>query len=530
MSKEFEGNSPEEFEQLTNRIQAADPAAAIDEPTVAHLETLLNRAANEAGGERRFFSPRQRVQWVRSLTTVGVMAAAMALILPSVLGSGNTGNGGYLFSLGSGGSAAAAPESVAAGGMKIAADSQAAMCLGPCGFHPMQFQFSADSSLSDSASSAEIFKLEPTRGPGQTLNAIADAFGVHAATVTQEPNAGDTWYSLYKGWDPSSTEPQTKPMVSVYYDTRNMVPNWNYSVNNMLWTTCEYREAAANGDPVPLVDFTKLDPNENTCTAEISGHAPNTAQALVLAAKYFKAIGYNASPNLAKVGNGDLFLVGPQDNNTSGAAISISAYLKVAGSITAMSMGIGWYGSTNELSYAYGFDGQAVTKGSFGMLSAKAAVDRLSKWQWAGNPYLDWSTIKYSKNMNMPMLYDTATGGGQSTTGTVTPDVSTSSSSGASASGSSGAPVDPGMAVDPLPADAGPVDPSATPQPEPSPIVVDITVTKAQNALMIAYGEDGSVWFVPGYIYFDNSGYVGNVFAIVDGVIKLPEVTTMMVK
>jgi hypothetical protein len=538
MSKEFEGNSPEEFEQLTNRIQAADPAASIDVPSEAHLETLLNRAANEAGGERRFFSPRQRIQWVRGLTTVGVMAAAMALILPSVLGFGNTGNGGYLFSLGANGGNQASAAKVAGG----AASQDMAMCLGPC-FNTTQFRFHADTSLSDQSSNAEIFKLVPTRGPGQTLNAVAEVFGLQAPTFAQEPAAGDTWGSLYKGWDPNSKTNPSGEIASVYYDTRSMISNWSYNANNMRWTTCEYQDAAAKGEPVPLVDINKIDPNvTSTCTAGLSGYAPTTAQALVLAAKYFKALGYDSNTNLSKVADGDLYLVGPQDsedpNNNHGRSIQVYGYLKVAGGLTPLSMYVGWDGSNSELAYAGGFDGKVASQGSFGTVSAAAGVDRLSKWQWFGTPYLDWTNIQYSQHMSGPIAYDavgTNTGSTDvgitnsvapdSATGSGTAPAASSAPASSSAPDASGAPGNPGSGVAPTP-----VDPSATPEPDPTPVVIDVTVTKAQNALMLVYGEDGSIWFVPGYVYFDSTGYVGSVLAIVEGIIKLPEVTPMMTK
>lgn len=517
---------------IDDRLRAADPAQKVELPTEAHLETLLERAVNAAGAKRGFLAPQRRALLVRGLSTAGVMVAALALVLPSVLGSSNTGNGNYLFSLGSsgtgGGMAATADSKMAAGSMV------SGVCQGfdglPCGYMPTEFHYNAGPALSDTSSNGEIYKLEPWRGPGQTLNALADTFNVHSATTQADTPAGETWRTLFKGYDPANPEPQTDSNISVSYDTRSMIVNWSYNANNMRWTTCEYQDAAQKGQDVPLVDPSKQDPNASSCVVGLSGHAPTTASAVSQAIKYFKALGYNSSTNLSQVKDGDLYLVAPADDNAAGASINVNGYLKVGGSLTSMSMGMGWDGSNSELMYAYGFDAKAQSQGSFGTVSQKSAVDRLGKWQWFGNPYLDWSTLKYSENLNggaiaIDSTATTTSVGGGSATASVAPappaDAGVASSAPANPVASS-APGNPGVAT------ATPADPSATPLPEPTPVVVNIDVIKAQNALMTVWGADGSIWFVPGYVYYDSSGYVGNVLSIVEGVIKLPEETPIV--
>jgi hypothetical protein len=65
--------------------------------------------------------------------------------------------------------------------------------------------------------------------------------------------------------------------------------------------------------------------------------------------------------------------------------------------------------------------------------------------------------------------------------------------------------------------------PVATPEPMPSPKIVNISIERAKSALMVVYAADGSIWFVPGFVFYDATGYVGNVLSVVEGVIKLPE-------
>jgi len=173
-----------------------------------------------------------------------------------------------------------------------------------------------------------------------------------------------------------------------------------------------------------------------------------------------------------------------------------------------MSQTISWDGSSKDISYGYGFDGQAVSQGNFGTLSASAAVERLGNWQWYGNPYLDYANLKYSETMNQgvaidviaPAVQDTTAGSSTGTSGsaTVAPDTNSTAPSG-----------------------VAPSDVAPTPQ------VVNVTVTRAQSTLMTLYAEDGTIWFVPGFVFYDATGYVGNVLSIVPGVIKLPEVTPL---
>jgi hypothetical protein len=514
----------ENFDDLSARLQAADPAANQEAPH----ESLIHRAIADAdtGAESgssqkpanrriRFLKPRNRVALVRGLSTVGVMAVALAFAAPSILGAFPSGSGSsYLFSLAgstsSGQKLAASSDMVGSAASVSGGIADAGVCRGfdgnPCGIMPTEYNYVAAPGLSDASGSAAVYKLQPVRSASETLTLLAAQFGISGTTKTG--SAAENWNVIYKGLNPDGSDGWGKPQLVVSYDTGSMVPQWSYTGNPMLYTDCAHSDAAAKGLDVPIVDPNTQDPNTNTCLAGISGRGPTTAEALVSAKKIFKAIGFDSSTNLGAVHNGDLFVEMPSDPNTGRNGVAITGYLMVGGSLTSMSQTISWDGSSKEISYGYGFDGQAVSQGDFGTVSASAAVERLGNWQWYGNPYLDYANLKYSETMNQSIAIDVVTPAVQDTAG------------GASSGSSGSATVAPDTNTT-APTGVAPSDVAPTPQ------VVNVTVTRAQSTLMTLYAADGTIWFVPGFVFYDATGYVGNVLSIVPGVIKLPDVTPL---
>lgn len=512
-------NENQNIDDLSERLLAADPAANLEAPH----ESLIHRAiaAAETTADQKpaskllgFLKPRNRVALVRGLSTAGVMAVALAFAAPSILGAFPSGSGSsYLFSLAGstgGGQKMAASSDTIGAASSIAGGTSAGVCQGfdgnPCGIMPTEYNYVAAPGLSGASGSAAVYKLQPVRSASETLTLLAAQFGISGTTKTG--SASENWNLIYKGLNPDGSEGWGKPQLAVSYDNGSMVPQWSYTGNPMLYTDCAHSDAAAKGLDVPIVDPNKQDPNTNTCLAGISGRGPTTAEALVSAKKIFKAIGFDSSTNLDSVHNGDLYIEMPTDPNAGRDGVSITGYLMVGGSLTSMSQTISWDGSSKDISYGYGFDGQAVSQGNFGTLSASAAVERLGNWQWYGNPYLDYANLKYSETMNQGVAIDVVTPAAQDTTGgastgssgsaTVAPDTSTAAPTG--------------------------VAPSAV---TPTQQVVNVTVTRAQSTLMTLYAADGTIWFVPGFVFYDATGYVGNVLSIVPGVIKLPEVTPL---
>ena len=527
-------NENQNFDDLSARLKAADPAANLEAPH----ESLIHRAIEDAdtakgqkpaGKRLNFLTPRSRIALVRSLSTAGVMAVALAFAAPSILGAFPSGSGSsYLFSIAGnnvGNQKMSASSAIAGSAATVAGGTMdAAVCTGfdgnPCGIMPTEYNYVAATGLSDSAGNAAVYKLQPVRSASETLTLLAAQFGITGATKTG--SAAENWNVIYKGLNPDGSEGWGKPQLIVSYDSGSKLPQWSYTGNPMLYTDCAHSDDAAKGLDVPVLDPTSLDPNKETCLAGISGRGPTTAEAVVLAKKLFKAIGFDSSTSLGSVHNGDLYIDMPSDPNTARNGVSITGYLMVGGSLTSMSQTISWDGSSKDISYGYGFDGQAVSQGNFGTVSASAAVERLGNWQWYGNPYLDYANLKYSETMNQGIAIDVIQAPTTADTNAGSVSISSGSSAGSGSSGSSAGTTT--VAPDPnstAPTGVAPSELAPTPQ------VVNVTVTRAQSTLMTLYAADGTIWFVPGFVFYDATGYVGNVLSIVPGVIKLPEVTPL---
>lgn len=507
--------------ELTARLQNADPAA---KSAVPH-ESLIQRAVAQAEETElkkaiRFLKPKNRVALMRSLSTAGVMAVVLGFAAPSILG-GLPSSGGYLFDASGG----AQGEASMAGANKMSAVSgvtagpnsdMMGTCVGAdgfgCGYTPTEFKYLAGTGLSNATGSAQIFKLVPNRSASQTMTVVASALGITGPTKTMD-TPDSTWTTLYKGLNPDGSEGWGKPQLTVSLDNKVKLAQWSYNGNQTLYTDCAHQDDAVKGLEVPIIDPAQQNEQKDLCLTAISGRGPTTSEAVAEAKKLFKEIGFDSSTALANVKDGDLYLETPNTANRERAGVSINGFLKVGGYLTAMSMSVGWDGSSKEISYAYGFDGVAEAQGSFGTVSQSAAVARLGDWQWFGNPYLDYSNLTYSQATNPVVTSDVAVSPSNSSVGgaAVDPAVPADGAAGSTAGSTGATSVNPNGVESPAPA------------PEVTPVVVSVTVERAKSALMLVYAADGSIWFVPGFVFYDSTGYVGNVLSVVEGVIKLPE-------
>ncbi|MEY4992979.1 MAG: hypothetical protein RIS82_101 [Actinomycetota bacterium] len=56
----------------------------------------------------------------------------------------------------------------------------------------------------------------------------------------------------------------------------------------------------------------------------------------------------------------------------------------------------------------------------------------------------------------------------------------------------------------------------------PEPKIVDLTLDSAERASITIWASDNSVWILPGYVYYAKDAFAGAVFALEDGLVKLP--------
>jgi hypothetical protein len=55
------------------------------------------------------------------------------------------------------------------------------------------------------------------------------------------------------------------------------------------------------------------------------------------------------------------------------------------------------------------------------------------------------------------------------------------------------------------------------------PQVIDLIVNRSEVATLTVYDAKGNLWFVPGYILFNEQGWFDSIISLEEGVIALPE-------
>jgi hypothetical protein len=182
--------------------------------------------------------------------------------------------------------------------------------------------------------------------------------------------------------------------------------------------------------------------------------------------------------------------------------------MKVDGKSTSIEWYVGW-SSTGELSYASGHAVVAQAVGTYDTVSAVQAVSRLSDWRWFG------SAAYASYEKYQPVHSDLSV---RSEPYTET-EVSETEQ-----------PVEPSpdVSASPIPVEPEPTEEPAPTEPEQTePEVVTLTVVSAESALLSIWDSSGDVWLVPGLIMVNEQGWWSSVISLIEGVIALPEPSTM---
>jgi hypothetical protein len=194
--------------------------------------------------------------------------------------------------------------------------------------------------------------------------------------------------------------------------------------------------------------------------------------------------------------------------------VNISAALKVDGKPTSIEWYVGW-SSTGELSYASGHSVSVQAVGSYRTVSPVESVSRLSDWRWFGSA----AYSLYEKYQ--PAVSDMSVRSEPYAEPATEPEEAETEQ-----------PVEPEPGVSASPT---PVDPAPTETPEPAPIepapiepeVITLTVVSAEAALLSIWDSAGDVWLVPGFILVNDQGWWSSIISLIEGVIALPEPSTM---
>jgi hypothetical protein len=193
---------------------------------------------------------------------------------------------------------------------------------------------------------------------------------------------------------------------------------------------------------------------------------PSKEEAVAKALEVFSATGLTVTESDLKI-------------DYSEWGVYISAALRVEGQPTSIEWYIGW-SSTGEISYAGGHSVTAEPVGTFDTISAVQAIERLDDWRWYGSA----ATSFYEKY-----------------TGTST-DATTRNE----------------QVIEPDFVEG---------EEQPAQETVTLTIVSSEQVLVSIWDAAGDVWLVPGLILVNDQGWWNAVISLIEGVIALPEPSTM---
>ena len=464
-------NTPEDLEA---RLAKADPAYKSTTPTLSpELISEATKANKQIGLADRFqlLSARARSLTLGSLASGVAGVAAIALVV--------TITPQPLIQL----SASPLSSQTALGMSAEASDKMMSM--------PFQtYQYVAGPGLSNESGSGQVYKLVRQGTPESVLANLAEVFDI-SGSVKKFPDYSPEYPGFYYGEtdDPWGIETQ-EPMVYIWWSGTG---TWSYS-NSLA-------SSSISSDCVNLdADGNCQEWVEPVATPEL---LPARADAIATALEIFSSTGLIVTESDLRVDYSDW-------------GVNISAALKVDGKPTSIEWYVSW-SSTGELSYASGHAVVAQAVGSYNTVSAAASVSRLSDWRWFGSA----AYSLYEKYQ--PAVSDLSVRSEPYAEPATEPEVSETEQPVEPEPGVSASPTP----VEPEPTEPAPIEPAPT---EPAPIepeVITLTVVSAEPALLSIWDSAGDVWLVPGFILVNDQGWWSSIISLIEGVIALPEPSTM---
>jgi len=498
-------NSFDSNDELS-RLAATNPVANRIEPTDAVFEKAFGDApAKGVSGFSLAWSrtwANQGNRWVAS----GLALTASVAVALSVFHA-PAGSGGYLITT-AGSSTSTASQSKMAAGAMSATSALASGLVSDAGLMMPAFKvnYTAGPNLSDKAGTeAHIYQVVPDGDPKDIATALAGAFDI-AGGVSKAKNGSDN-YELYVPTADLDQQNQGDDIFSTrrsfYVNSSTWGTNFGYWNNaTMRWIGCQQQNPAPKG-----------------CDAITKEQLPSLTEAKSQAGGILKALGLRYGTTLANTPDGGYLLDASYQDNTyatyiytsidgvaTGAtapeqpqtwtekSIIVTASLVIAGQAAPVQIQFSWMPGSSDISGVYGELAKAVDAGTFGTVSPKDAVGRLNQYGYSGQVALDWNALKWSENSY----------GGMSEEMRKKALACTNSDTAADCAW----PMKDGM-----------------PQ-------LEATVTGADATTVMIWDSNNGRWLVPGYNFYDQTGYLGSAFSVVDGVIKIeaPTEAPMMTK
>lgn len=376
----------------------------------------------------------------------------------------------------------------------------------------IDYRYEAGASLSSEAGTGSVYQLKRAGTAESRLRAVAGALG-----VTGEPAKASYSDPAYPTW---MVGPEDGTAASVTITWAGTGDWWYNDPTAMPQVACaELPTTDATGGPaIDVLPACEVPP----ATAEAS-LAPSESEARAEARTLFGKTGLDVSADDIRV-------------TTDPGQTTATTNLTVDGTQTALEWTVAW-SPTGRIAWASGHSIEVVDRGSYGTISAAAAVARLSDYRWfgaAGPEFQGGMRLLADDMLRSADAPESPTAGTEPAPQAIDPrdDPIIEPGPGKTEPPS----VDPGAEPAPAPAPTTPptdpaIPPTAEPQPEPSaepspvpekPQVVVVTVDKATPTLLMMWDAEGGAWLVPGFAMQHPDGWWNTIVSLDDGVIQLP--------
>jgi hypothetical protein len=431
-------------------------------PDVSASPDVLNRAVHARRRPIRDLMSTSSPATRRNAIGTVAGAAALAIAVPMLFPSQQA-----LFSLAEG-----APNASAVGDAEGLSTSDSKMMM-PF----ITYNYIAGADLSTAAGSGTVYRFELVGDVQSRARAIADELGLDG-TVTKSSYFDKNYPRWVVGPEDGSAA-----NLTVYWSGTG---SWWYN-NPAAYPAQECIDPAQSGSDTPETC--------NEYAAPPSGKNPSQSEAEDTALAIFSALGFD--------GSADSLTTYRDEWGTT-----VTAAQSVAGQRVAVDWSISWSGD-GEIAYMSGHSARAAAAGNFPTVSAVDAVARMSDWRWYGSAPMDGMPWMSSRSYGVEGDAVAATESEPAVEPTSEPSVDPTAEPA------------PDVTSEPMPTET--FDPGLTPEPLPTPTVMDLIINKAKPQLLIVWDKSGGVWLVPGFVMSGSEGWPMAVISLIEGIIELPE-------
>ena len=458
-------------QELRNRIANADPGHAQELP-----EYLVAQATQHKRKQLWSFRTARLAVGAGSFAAVALVAG---LTLPNALAPQP------LFTM-AGGSSNAMTSAESA---PMAADAKVGM-IWP-GYVTYNY---LTEGLSDEPGSGHIYQAQLIGDPKQILGQLMEVFGVSGEIVK------DDWSTdQFPSFSVQSKDGSEETYLSIYWSGTG---NWNYSRwDSSLWS-CAAVEPATDDAGSSSSEGSKDEARSCDQPEPTPALIPSEAQMRQVASELFANFGLNIDAASFKTYRDDW----------GGSAY---AELEFEGMPLPVSVSVGW-DLRGQISYASGHSFELVDRGEFNTVSAIDAVARIKEGNWYGS-----APSSYYENQ----MYSTMARDGVAVAPAPEIDAAETSGTAASAGEATSEP-----AVEPIEEPIAIDEPAPGQLEEVEPQVIDLTINKAEAAMLGVWDASGGFWLVPGYILHNDQGWFDSIISVVEGVIELPKYDDLMIE